>query len=169
MSHVSHLPRSRLSLAEYEKKVRESLRWIRVPQSVLGRRSSLGEDARLTLLNAWRGGRSAFAAAARIERAWRESRRHPHRADPMQARFVHPHKVPIHLLVDWGQIACRKRMRRDDSATRNPYEVTCPRCLRVMVRDLGYDLERIKAYQEGRVLDPAHKRARHVLRARRPR
>ncbi len=38
---------------------------------------------------------------------------------------------PVHLQTDWAYVACRKREQKGQMrATRNPGEVTCPRCIR---------------------------------------
>jgi hypothetical protein len=68
---------------------------------------------------------------------------------------------PVHFLVDWNRIACRVRMKRRDQASRSPMDVTCKRCMK---KHPEYDWARYATHR-----DPAHKRARHVLRFRRVR
>lgn len=71
----THLPRSKVDLKTYEREVGEAMRWFRIPASVLGRRSGLGEESRLCVLDGWRAGRKPSVTALRIEKLWRASRR----------------------------------------------------------------------------------------------
>lgn len=74
-SSRSHLPRSGDDLKGYERKVRESMRWLKLPTSLLGRSGDLGAEARMLVLDGWRQGRKPITTALNMERAWRESRR----------------------------------------------------------------------------------------------
>jgi hypothetical protein len=53
---------------------------------------------------------------------------------------------PVHFLVDWSKVACRKR-DVDTSrvqASRSPSDVTCPKCKRAQPH---YDWERLAEYK----------------------
>lgn len=71
----AHLPRSGDDLVGYERKVRESMRWLRLPTSLVGRTGDLGTEMRMLILDGWHQGRKPITTALYMERAWRESKR----------------------------------------------------------------------------------------------
>ena len=74
------------------------------------------------------GQRFPEATAREVAEAYRS--RAPERRR-REKRLIDPRAV--HFLVDWNTIACRRaRPRGVFYSTRNPHEVTCPKCLDIL-------------------------------------